>query len=999
MNGKLHLGHTFTISKCEFAVGYQRLKGKHCLFPFGFHCTGMPIKACSDKLKREIADFGYPPKFPENTEEKDISNMKSKVAAKTGGLTYQWQIMQALDIPDEEIKNFCETGHWLEYFPPLAISDLKAMGLKVDWRRSFITTDANPYYDSFARWHFSVLKEAGKVKFGKRYTIYSAADDQPCMDHDRLSGEGVAPQEYTLIKMKVAEPLPEKLSVLAGHNVFLVAATLRPETMYGQTNCWVHPTIQYVAFKSSKSNEILISTRRAAKNMAYQGATAVDNQIDVVLELVGQDIMGVALNAPLTCHKVIYTLPMLTIKADKGTGVVTSVPSDAPDDFAALRDLKNKQPFREKYGITDEMVLPYEPIPIIEVPELGNLAAIEACKKFKVNSQNDAKQLADAKELTYKLGFYQGVMLVEEHKGKKVQDVKKTVQNAMLENGEAMKYMEPEKKVVSRSGDECIVALCDQWYLDYGEEEWKNKTKGLLDNLETYGDEPRHNFTATLDWLKEHACSRSYGLGSKIPWDEKYLIESLSDSTIYMAYYSVAHLLQGGCLDGSKPGPANIRADQLTNEVWDYIFFKDRPLPTNTNIDANTLKKLKGEFEYWYPLDLRTSGKDLIPNHLTYFLYNHVAVWPDQQDKWPKSVRANGHLLLNTLKMSKSTGNFLTLKNAIEKFSADGMRLALADAGDTIEDANFMEKIADAAILRLYTFLEWTKEMLETQSTLRSGPLNDFNDKVFQHEMDVCIKNAEQAYEKMLYREALKTGFFDFQATRDKYRDVSLDGMHKDLVLKYIELQSIVLSPICPHLCEHIWSLLGKKGSIMDASWPTTGDVDLNLLTCSQYLMDCAREFRLRLKSVVSAQSKGKKKANVTEPLKKPTHGTVYIAKEYPPWQKTVLVSLRTMYEENNSTFPDNKNIINILKGEETVKKHMKKLMPFVAYVKDRVSKEGVKAMDLTVSFDEASVLVDNLAYLVKSIELEEIDIKSSAEADAKIQEECAPGKPFSVFK
>jgi len=327
------------------------------------------------------------------------------------------------------------------------------------------------------------------------------------------------------------------------------------------------------------------------------------------------------------------------------------------------------------------------------------------------------------------------------------------------------------------------------------------------------------------------------------------------------------------------------------------------------------------------------------------------------------------------------------------------MRLALADAGDTIEDANFMEKIADAAILRLYTFLEWTKEMLETQSTLRSGPLNDFNDKVFQHEMDICIKNAEQAYEKMLYREALKTGFFDFQATRDKYRDVSLDGMHKDLVLKYIELQSIVLSPICPHLCEHIWSLLGKKGSIMDASWPTTGDVDLNLLTCSQYLMDCAREFRLRLKSVVSAQSKGKKKANVTEPLKKPTHGTVYIAKEYPPWQKTVLVSLRTMYEENNSTFPDNKNIINILKGEETVKKHMKKLMPFVAYVKDRVSKEGVKAMDLTVSFDEASVLVDNLAYLVKSIELEEIDIKSSAEADAKIQEECAPGKPFSVFK
>jgi leucyl-tRNA synthetase len=64
MNGRLHLGHTFTLSKCEFAIGYQRLIGKRCLFPFAFHCTGMPIKACADRLKREIEQFGCPPVFP-----------------------------------------------------------------------------------------------------------------------------------------------------------------------------------------------------------------------------------------------------------------------------------------------------------------------------------------------------------------------------------------------------------------------------------------------------------------------------------------------------------------------------------------------------------------------------------------------------------------------------------------------------------------------------------------------------------------------------------------------------------------------------------------------------------------------------------------------------------------------------------------------------------------------------------------------------------------------
>jgi len=64
MNGRLHLGHTFTLGKAEFAVGFERLKGKQTLYPFGLHCTGMPIKACADKLKRELELYGNPPVFP-----------------------------------------------------------------------------------------------------------------------------------------------------------------------------------------------------------------------------------------------------------------------------------------------------------------------------------------------------------------------------------------------------------------------------------------------------------------------------------------------------------------------------------------------------------------------------------------------------------------------------------------------------------------------------------------------------------------------------------------------------------------------------------------------------------------------------------------------------------------------------------------------------------------------------------------------------------------------
>ena len=61
------------------------------------------------------------------------------------------------------------------------------------------------------------------------------------------------------------------------------------------------------------------------------------------------------------------------------------------------------------------------------------------------------------------------------------------------------------------------------------------------------------------------------------------------------------------------------------------------------------------------------------------------------------------------------------------------MRFSLADAGDGIEDANFVETMADAGVLRLYAFLEWVKEMMAARESgsLRTGPPNTFCDRVF----------------------------------------------------------------------------------------------------------------------------------------------------------------------------------------------------------------------------------------------------------------------------
>lgn len=194
-------------------------------------------------------------------------------------------------------------------------------------------------------------------------------------------------------------------------------------------------------------------------------------------KVMGQELVGLKLKAPLTKYEYVYALPMTTISMTKGTGIVTSVPSDSPDDWATLKDLQTKKGLREKYNIKEEWCMPFEPIPIIEIPELGNLSAVKLVEEMKIQSHKEKEKLLEAKDRVYAKGFYEGVMLIGVGQNMKVQDAKPIVKKMMIENNEAATYYEPESEVISRSGDECVVALCDQWFITYGEENWKNFVK------------------------------------------------------------------------------------------------------------------------------------------------------------------------------------------------------------------------------------------------------------------------------------------------------------------------------------------------------------------------------------------------------------------------------------------------------------------------------------------------------------------------------------------
>jgi leucyl-tRNA synthetase len=536
--------------------------------------------------------------------------------------------------------------------------------------------------------------------------------------------------------------------------------------MYGQTNLFVSPSISYGIFKVSDTT-FYLATSRSARNMAFQGIFPEWGSVPKVMEIRGSDLVGSVVQAPLSARDTVYILPMDTIKETKGTGVVTSVPSDSPDDFAMTLELSKKAAF---YGIDPQWVC-QDILPIIDTPEYGNTIAPALVKKLKINSPKDERQLLEAKELAYKTGFSQGTMVYGPFTGMPVQEAKPLIRQQLLDSGDAFVYCEPDGLVISRSGDDCVAAFLDQWFLTYGvDERWRDDTLGHLrgdDGLafNCFSTVTKHSLEQTFGWMREWSVTRQYGLGTELPWDPSQMVEGLSDSTIYMAYYTVAHFLHSD-IYGTQPGIANIRVSQMTDSVWDYIFaLTDR---VKSDIPKATLDVMRREFTYWYPVDVRISGKDLVNNHLVFFLYIHQAIWGKQAPSClPKGIRLNGHLMLNGDKMSKSTGNFLTLTSAVQKFGADATRIALADGGDGIDDANFEETTANATILKLFELKRWTKnvihharllktdeefgqvraaEKLETVDSIqRTGPMT-FRDSLFVNDMNMLIRQTVQAY-------------------------------------------------------------------------------------------------------------------------------------------------------------------------------------------------------------------------------------------------------------
>lgn len=741
-----HIGHARTYSVADTYARFMRMLGYNVLFPMGWHITGTPIIAISRRIKER--------------DEKLIKIYRD-----------------IFKVPEKKIKEFEDPKKVIEYFIEEIKDGMEKMGFSIDWRREFNTGDA--CYNKFIEWQFYKLYEKGLLKKGKHPVVWCPCCENPVGEHDTLEDKKGKIEEFTLVKFSLKD---------TKEKIFLPAATLRPETIFGVTNLWINPKEKYA--KIRVENEIWIVSEKAVEKLKLQKNSAEILEIIEGKELLGKEVLVPILN------KIVKILPASFVDVNHATGVVYSCPAHAPYDWIALQDLK------DSYGANE-----IKPISLINLEGYGEFPAIEICEKLKIKNQND-ERLEEATQEIYSKEFREGVLKENtgKYKGMKVADAREAVKKDLihLNLGDIM-YEIMNKPVICRCGKECVVKIIEnQWFIDYANKEWKKITHKAIDEMNIVPEIFRKEYHNTIDWLEERACARKRGFGTKLPFDKEWIIESLSDSTIYMAYYTISHIVK----------EFNIKPEQLIPEVFDYVFLGRgnlKEVSKASKIDEKIIEKMRREFLYWYPLDSRHSGEDLITNHLVFFVMNHIAIFP--RELWPKQIVTNGFVLNEGQKMSKSLGNIIPLKDAISKYSADVIRVSVLLGASLDQDTNFTEGLAktiENKIVEIFSLLEKAYEDVEEE-----------NEKWIRSRFSRCVDYVTKAMEELRFRDACNYLLFIFM-DEIKWHLKKNNRISKVLLSDFIKM----LSPFMPFASEELWERLGNSGFVSLEKWPTKKEVD-----------------------------------------------------------------------------------------------------------------------------------------------------------------------------
>lgn len=912
ISGSLHIGHARVVTEADVYSRYLRMKGLNVLYPIAFHISGTPVLGISMAIK--------------NKDKKKIEIYKSYVRP---------YVKDKKEV-EKVVASFKDPKKLVKFFIPKMIDEFATLGLAVDWRRSF--TSGDMMHQKLVEWQFGKYKAKDYLIQGKYPVLYSKTLGNAVGEDDIIDGDTdpVDKLEFTLLKFKYED-------------AFLVAATLRPETMYGQTNMWIHPDVEYV--KAKVDNEIWIISRECAEKLKFQ-----DKNIKVVGKLLGKSLLGKFCVAPVINREIII-LPSLHCDPNVGTGLVTSVPSDAPFDWIALKELQESDRLCGKYGLDCSVIKKLKLIPIIKSKGYGDFPAVEITKRMGITSLGQHEKLQKATQEIYKLGFHTGVMMETcgKYAGMKVVVAKEEMKNDLLKAKKADVMYDASRVAKSRDGGEVIVAILDnQWFIDFNAKGWKKDAHDCLSKMDIVPEKFRKQFEDTFSWLDKRPCARKRGLGTKLPYDKEWVIESLSDSTLYMTLYTLA----------DKIKKFKIKEKQLNPEFFDYVYLgrgKLKDVAKKLGMPEKQLAEMKDGFDYWYPNDHRHTFTAHLSNHLSFMIFAHAACL--QKKNWPKKISFHGMVLSGGAKMSKSKGNVVTLMDVNNLFGADTFRAFLCNSTSVDSTLNWETSEVERMKNHLLSLFALCQEIFGNR---KSGKLND-RFAAFVSKFESSVKQAGKCLDKMDLRDYANIVLHAIPRMYRKAKAVANDELpvlNDYIADRYVKM----LAPLLPHYAEEIWSM-ANKDFVSLAAWPKYDKSKINPVA----------EFKEELMENLSTDIKHILKLVKVE---KPKKITLFVAEG---WKYNFFAMFKELVEKTH----DMKAILNSIMKTD-MKKHGQEIIKMIPALLKDVSKVPRMILDQGTEYD---LLRQNKDILEKEFGAKVEVIKADESKEAKARQ-AAPGKP-----
>ncbi|MCG7840843.1 MAG: leucine--tRNA ligase [Methanomassiliicoccales archaeon] len=773
VTGYLHVGHMRGYTYVDAIARYKRLEGFNVMFPVGTHATGNGAISLAARIARK--------------DQKTIDYLC--------GNTCPLEMLDELKDPIKVV----------EFFNDVYVNQYwKRFGFLSDWRR--FTSTINKDYQMFIRWQFRKLMQRGLL-IQKPYFAPACVSHGPvaidASETDIQCGGGAETVEYTLLKFKCDD-------------MYLVAATLRPETVFGQTNFWVNPEADYV--KVNVNGEVWVVSEAAFNKLTYQ-----KDGLERLEELKGVDLIGKKCVAPMV-HREILTLPADFCDPNVGTGLVTSVPSDSPDDWISLRALQKDDATLLRFGLDPDDVRAIKPIAIIEMKGWSSLPAVEVTEKMGIEAPGDPR-LEDAKKLVYKEGFHTGRMneTAGQYAGLPVMDAKERMKQVMLASGEADVMYDLSETVTCRCGEPVVIKrVDDQWFIDYANLEVTEAAKEQARSMDIFPAEYHTNIHAVLEWFRERACVRQGNwIGTRFPFDEKWIIEAISDSTLYPLYYAISKFANDG----------RLKAEQMTEEFFDLVVLDKgsfEKVSEVTGVSVELLHQIHDEVHYWYPLDMNLGGKEHMTVHFPAFLMNHVAILPPEM--LPKGIFVNWYIVGKGGKISKSKGGAQPIPGAAEKYGVDALRLYYAHIASPFADVEWDNEAVESYTART----EKMERTLLDLMTLNGMP-NEVDGWLISRMASRVLRVRDQM--KGYDLRSLATEIY-FEAFNDLRWYQRRGGSNAVTVARAMDMLLPLMMPITPHTAEELWESSGRNGMVSSAAFPQVkeNDVDLAKERAEEYL-------------------------------------------------------------------------------------------------------------------------------------------------------------------